>query len=302
MVTGVRIARRLVDVRVTGLAAEMTFYALLSLWPLLVALGSSLGFLERFIGTAEVQRLEGALVGALDAVFSTEITEDVLSPLVQGLLQQERAGVALGGFLLALTLAGRVFRGVIRALDAAYRVEDRRGIVALWLLSVLFSLGAIATFTSILSLVVVGPLLGGGRQIAGWLGLGPLFEFAWRLVRWPAVFIVATLFLTLLYHAGPNVESRWKHSFPGAVVGVVGIALVAVGLRFYLETVGAQGPQIEGADEAVALAAQVIGAVLATLLWFWLSSIALLVGGAVNAELSRPYQAHDSGRGTPVPD
>lgn len=281
-----RIAGRFLDVRVMGLAAEMTFYAVLSLIPLLGAMGASLGFLERFIGPAETLRVEAAIILALETIFSQEATTEVITPLVQGLLRQERAGFALGGFLVSLFFASRVFRSAIDTLDSAYSVEERRGTVAVWTLGFAFSVGAVVVGTLVLSMVVVGPLLGGGHAIAGRLRLGTVYQVAWAVARWPAVFAIGAAFLALFYRAGPNVRNTWRQSLPGAVFGMAGLLIVALGLRYYLQLTGLQSPEIEDADDAVAVALQVIGALMAALFWIWLSSIVLLTGGVVNAEVS----------------
>jgi membrane protein len=130
----------------------------------------------------------------------------VIAPLVQGLLRQERTGFALFGFLVSLFFASRIFRSVIGTLDAAYRVEKPRGVLSMWLLGMMFALFAVVVATTILSLVVVGPLFGGGWAIANWLGFGAAFEAAWAVARRPVVFAVAAAFLAFLYHVGPNVS------------------------------------------------------------------------------------------------
>ncbi len=283
----VRLVERFLSVRVTGLAAEMTYYALLSIFPLTAALGASLGFLERFIGRAQVENVEATLISGLATVFSTEVTDELVTPMVQGLLAQERAGFALGGFLISLFLASRVFRSAIDTLDAAYQVDERRGAIALWSLGFVFALLAILTAVSMLTMVVVGPLLGGGRALASALGLGTAFEAVWTFARWPAVAAIAIAFLSLLYRVGPNVRNSWRQSYPGAVFGFVALILIAIGFRLYLEVVGTASPGIADAEEAVNIAAQGFGVLLAALLWLWLSAIAVLTGGVLNAELSR---------------
>jgi membrane protein len=289
-VLAVRVVERFLDVRVMGLAAEMTYYALLSVFPLIGALGASLGFLERFIGPESIEEVQAAVLLSLDVVFSPEVTAEVVAPMVEGLLTQERAGFAIGSFLVSLFLASRVFRSAIHTLDVAYRVEEGRGTVALWTLGFLFSLGAIVTATTVVSMVVVGPLLGSGREIATWLGLGAAFEIVWFLARWPVVFLVATAFLTILYRAGPNARNTWRQSLPGAVFGMVMLILVAIGFRMYLGIIGLDTPDIRDAEEAVAVGAQFVGAIMAALLWLWLSGTVILTGGVVNAELSRLRQ------------
>jgi membrane protein len=273
-----------------GLAAEMTYYALLSIFPLTAALGASLGFLERLIGSEDVEQVENMIIATLSTIFSAELTDDLVAPMIQGLLQQERAGFAVGGLLISLFLASRVFRSAIDTLDAAYRVEERRGTIALWSVGFLFSVGAILTAIALLSMVVVGPLLGGGRAIAEALRLGLVFELGWTILRMPTVFLIAAAFLTVLYRTGPNVRNTWRQAYPGAVFGVVALLLVAIGFRLYLGVVGTSAPGFEGAEEAVNIAAQSIGALLAALLWLWLSAMAILAGGVFNAELSRLRQ------------
>jgi membrane protein len=278
---------RFLGVRVMGLAAEMTYYALLSVFPLVGALGAGLGFMERLVGPGAAAEAEAAIVGGLHAVFATEVTQEIFAPMVHGLLRSERGGFAAGSFLVALFLASRVFRSAIHTLDVTYRVEEWRGTVALWGLGMAFSLGAVVTGVAVLSMVVVGPLLGGGRAIAEWLRLGGAFEVLWAVARWPVVFLLATGFLATLYRFGPNVRNRWGQTLPGALFGVAGVVLVSVGFRAYLGVAGAGGPEVGDAEEAVALAAQVVGAGLASLLWLWLVSMVVLTGGVVNAEVSR---------------
>jgi membrane protein len=282
------------DVRVMGLGAEMAYYSLVSLIPLVAALGAGLGLLERLLGADRAGEVEDAMIRSLQGVFSPELTTDVLEPLVRGLIAEERAGLALGGLVLTLWFAGGSFRAVIRALDEAYRVPERRGMVAQWGIAFLLTLGAVVVTTVLLAAVVVGPLLGVGRWLAGELGVGGAYELAWTLGRWPVVFAVATAYLAWVYHAGPNVRMRWRDCLPGAVFGTVSAVLIAAGLRLYLELAGPQVPQIGDPQEAVQIASQTIGAVLAVVLWLWLTSCAVLTGGILNAELAK-----DSPEGVP---
>jgi membrane protein len=291
---GVRFVQGFLDARVMGLAAEMTYYALLSLFPMVGALGASLGFAERLFGAEQALAMEAAIIAALDLIFSADVTADLVAPLVHGLLREERAGFAIGGLLVSLFFASRVFRSAIDTLDSAYRVEERRGTLQLWGLGLAFSLSAVVVAVTVLSMVVVGPLLGGARAIALWLRLGEAFEWSWRIARWPVVFAIATGFLTLLYRFGPNVRNTWRESLPGAVFGMLILVLVAIGFRVYIATTGLQSPVISDADDAVLLALEAFGALMAALLWLWLSGMVLLSGGVLNAELSRL-------RGTPPP-
>jgi membrane protein len=291
---GVRVVQRFMDVRVMGLAAEMTYYALLSIFPLIGAVGASLGFMERLLGAEQAVAIEAAILSSLDLVFSREATGDVLAPIVAGLMREERAGFAVGSFLVTLFLASRIFRSAIDTLDGAYRVEERRSFLQLWGLGLLFALCAVLVGVILVAMLVVGPLLGGGRAIAEWLGLGAAFEWIWAFARFPVLLVAATAFLSLLYRFGPNARLPWRASLPGALFGMLTLILVATGFRLYIDATGLQSPQIADADDALLLALQAFGALMAVLLWVWLSAMVILTGGVVNAELRR--LVHDSAR------
>lgn len=283
----VRTVRRFVDVRITGLAAEMTYYVVLSLLPLLTAIGAGLGLLERFLGSEVVEDLQRAMVSSVEAVFTEDLMADVVTPTIETLLREERAGLAIGGLLVSIVVASRVFRAAIRALDDAYDVPERRNIVQQWLLSLGFMAGAVVVVTVSLALVVVGPLLGGGQQIAEWLGVGDAFRWAWSIGRWAVVAAVSVGFLMWLYRSGPNVENRWRGCLPGALVATVGLIAVAVGFQAYLGVTGPTVPDVDAGDQGVLLTLQLLGILAATLLFVWLSNITVLLGGVINAEWSR---------------
>lgn len=283
----VRCARRISHVRVTGLAAEMTYYALISILPLVTAFGAALGSLERFVGQDRVDQIQSTVVDQVVRVFDHQIGADVLAPLVEGLLGQERTGVAIGGTVVALWLASRMFRAAIRALDDAYTVEERRSFVQQVMLGLALALGAVLTLVVLLSMLVIGPLLGGGEEIADLFGLGSVFTSAWELLRWPAVVLLAVGFLALLYRYGPNVSTTWQRCLPGAVGGTIGLLVVALGFQVYLGAAGSSVPGEDAATQTVAIAAQTIGAILAAVLWLWVSSIVILAGGVLNAEVQR---------------
>lgn len=283
----VRAWRRFIDVRITGLAAEMTYYALISLIPLVTAVGATLGFAERLLGEEQVERVEDGAVAALGVVFEDELTREVLAPMVRGLLREERAGIAVGGLVVALWLASRVFRAAIRALDDTYAVPERRGLLTQWGIGLALALGAVLTLVVVLVMLVLGPLVGVGTRTAGWLGIEDELATTWAVLRWPLAVVVCVLFLLLLYRHGPNVRNRYRDCLPGAVVGTAALVAVAVGFQAYLATVGTGGPDVGEPGSPVAVAGQVIGVILAGVLWLWLSSIVLLSGAVLNAELIR---------------
>lgn len=273
--------------RVTGLAAEMAFFALLSLFPLLVAIGAGLGYLEDLVGPADISRAEEGVIRGVAVMFGTDLTGEVIEPFVRGVLGQQRGGLAVGSLVLTLYVASRVFTATIRALDLAYNVDERRGLIVQRGLAILFALGAVVVFVLMLAFMVVGPMLGGGRLLAARLRLGDAFAVAWSVGRWPVLVVLVIGFLSLLYWWGPHVDNRWRECLPGAVLGVVLWVVVSLSFRLYLQAGGGpQTPQFGDEQEALRLAGRLVGAVVASVLWIYLSGLSILVGGELNAELA----------------
>src|SRR5699024_976297 len=111
-----------------------------------------------------------------------------------------------------------------------------------YVLGIALAMGAVVTLLVVLALVVIGPLLGDGREIADRFGLGTAFEVAWSVARWPVLGVVSATYLTILYRYGPNVRTTWRHCLPGAVVGTIGLVLVAGGFAVYLDLAGPTAP------------------------------------------------------------
>lgn len=287
--------------RLSGLAAEMAFFSLLSVVPLVVALGASLGWLERVVGSDAVATSRGTVLAAISTVFSQATAQDVMRPLVRGLLEEQRGGVALSGVVLALWLASRVFTATIRALDLAYNIEERRGPLVQRLLALLLAVVAVIVASLILVLSVLGPLLGTAGDIARRLGLGGAFTFAWQAARWPLLALVAVGFFATVYRLAPNIRTTWRQALPGAFLGV-GLWLSASALlRVYLAAFGSPVVRFAAGTEAAALLA-VVGAVVAAVIWTYVSGLALLVGGELNAVLlSAEAATPDAERARPAP-
>jgi membrane protein len=261
--------------RVTGLAAEMSFFALLAVFPMLLALAAALGSLEVIIGADAAGRAEDAVIEVLERNLTEEGAD-----IVEGarrLFAEGSPGLLTFGLLATLWAGSRGFVGVINALDTAYDVEERRGWVGLRAMALLLSLGTVAVATLLLVVMVLGPLLGTGREVAEAIGAGGAFARTWDLVRQPVAFAVVVAWAATVFHVGPNHASPWRWDLPGAALtGVLWIA-TSVGFRAYLAVAGEGGNLFLGA----------LGGTLVLVLWLYALSIALLVGAELNAVLTR---------------
>ena len=274
-----RVARKSVEHRTTGHAAEMAFFAVLTLVPSTIAVGAALGLSENVIGAHAVDEAELAATQAIRALIGPELTDTAVAPFVHAQLSQPKGGVALGGLLAAWWLSSHLFASTGHALDFAYGVRDRRPTVVDRFIALAFALGSVVMVALTVELMVNGPL---GRR---GMGLGAAYRAGWSLLRWPLLLLIVVCFLVCLYRFSPNVRHHWRDCVPGALVGAVLWICAAVAFRISA-AIGLSGSTGVAADNRdVQLIGQSVGAVVATVLWAYLASIAILLGGEFNAIL-----------------
>lgn len=259
--------------RVTGLAAEVAFFAMLAIFPALLATAAVLGSLDSVAGRELAAQAENAILAALDRIFTNE-AQGVLDT-VRGMFGEDRTGILTLGALGALFAAARGFVGVVRALDVAYDLPERRSWFQLLPTAVVLALGSVAVAAVMLAMLVLGPVLGGGREVAGAIGLGDAFAIFWDFLRAPVAFVALVLWAATVYHRGPDHDTAWRRQLPGALLAATSWLVVSLGFRLYLR-VAAQGNQVFG----------VLGGAMTLLVWLYLLGIGLLLGGELNAILA----------------
>ena len=284
---GAHILRTALRHRVTGPAAEMSFFAMLTLVPLTVAVGAALGQIQRFVGPEKIARGQDAAISLVRVVISPRLTDGVIDPFVRAQLSQQRGGAAIGGLLLTWWLAGRLFAATSRALDAAYHDRHQRLSVHQRLIALGFAFGSVVVVVLTLGIMVDAPFMDEQHALALQFGISRAVATAWYIGRWPVVLVVLVVFLLCLYRFAPSVRHAWRHLLPGAVLGVVLWILAAVAFRVYLGFGSGAPTGVVVSNAEVVLIGRAVGAVVATVLWTYFSSVAILVGNELNAELAR---------------
>ena len=284
---GAHVLRTALRHRVTGPAAEMSFFAMLTLVPLTVAVGAALGQIQRFVGPEKIARGQDAAIALVRVVISPRLTDGVVDPFVRAQLNQQKGGAAIGGLLLTWWLAGRLFAATSRALDTAYEERHRRLSVNQRLIALGFAFGSVVVVVLTLGIMVDAPFLDEHRAVAAQFGVSQALVTAWYLARWPVVLFVLAVFLLCLYRFAPSIRHAWRHLVPGAVLGVLLWILAAVAFRVYLALGRGAPTGVVVNDARVVIIGQAVGAVVATVLWTYFSSVAILVGNELNAELAR---------------
>ena len=259
--------------RVGGLSAEIAFFGLLGLFPAVIVFAAALGSLDVVIGAGAAADTEEWL---LDRVVETFGSDNTLRATIEELFDRSNAGLITAGIVITVYASSRGFTAVVGALDVTYGHEDRRNWISTRVMGFVLTLFTLVVAALVAAMVVVGPLLGGGEEIAERLGAGSAFTTAWVWFRWPMVFVVVVCWAASLYHLAPRRRTPWRTDLPGAVVGTVWWLAVSLGFRVYLDAASS------GMNAVVGL----LGGALSLLIWLYLLAMGLLVGAEINRVLS----------------
>ena len=254
--------------RVTGLAAEAAFFAVLSLPPLIFGLAGSIYFIVRRVDPDQIDYLRERIIELSGQVLTQESVHEVVVPTMNRVLQEPRFDVVSVGFVLALWSGSRALNVFVDTITIMYGLGGRRGIVRTRMLSFTLYVIGLVVGVIVLPLVLAGPRLVDKALPESADLLNPFY--------WPIVIILSIAFLTTLYHLSVPVRTSWRYDIPGAVLAFMIWVLGSYLLRVTLETARTSiyGP---------------LAAPIAVLLWLYLTSLAVLIGAAVNAAFDRVF-------------
>ncbi|WP_279482845.1 YihY/virulence factor BrkB family protein [Aureimonas sp. SK2] len=264
--------------RLMLVAAGMTFYVLLALFPAVTATVSIYGlFTDASNFGDQMQVLSGFLPGG---------AMDIISEQMGRVASKEETKLGLGlafGLGLALWSANAAMKTLFDALNIVYEEEEKRGFIRLTLVSLFFTLCAIVFLIVALAAVVVLPIA------LNFVGLGGIES--WLLVlRWPLLLVVVAGGLSVVYRYGPSRRrARWRWITPGAGLAAVLWVIFSIAFSWYAQNFGSY-------DETYGS----LGAAIGFMTWIWISSMVVLVGAELDAELEH-QTARDSTREPPRP-
>ena len=251
--------------RVTGLAAEAAFFAVLSLPPLFFALAGSIGYVfERFSDT-QIEEVRQTVITLASQALTPQTVDSIVRPTLDEVLSGGRYDVVSIGFVLALWSGSRALNVFVDTITIMYGLGGQRGIVRTRALSFLLYVLGMLTGVITIPLVVAGPTL-----IRRWLP--DRFDFL-NALYWPTVLLLGILFLATLYHVSVPVRNAWRFNLPGAVFTMFCWVFGSALLRLVLVGTAQGSTSIYGP----------LAAPIAVLLWLYLLAIAILIGAALNA-------------------
>ena len=252
--------------RVTGLAAEAAFFAILSLPPLVFGLAGAVGFVaQRFeVTTLAEFRLE--VLALSSRLLAPSAVEEVIAPTLDDVLSSGRFEIISIGFVIALWSGSRALNVVVDTVTIMYGLAGQRSILRTRALSFSLYLVFLVSAVILLPLVLAGPDLVDALLPQRLEAVGHLY--------WPVVLLGSVAMLATLYHLAVPVRTPWRSDLPGAALTLLlwlaGSALLRLVLGLSIGTTSIYGP---------------LAAPIAVLVWLYLICLALLVGAAFNASL-----------------
>jgi membrane protein len=256
-----------------GLAAQLAYYFFLSVFPALLVVVALTSVFPRHL-LDQILEWFGS--------FTPPDVLQIVSTQIQLITKSGHTGLLTFGALGALWSSSSAMNATIDTLNRAYGIQEARPwwkVQSLALvLTIIMSIFVLVAFT----LVVAGPEI--AEQIAARHGLGVVFEWTWKILQWPVIFLLISEGFAIVYYLAPDAEQLWPWILPGAHLATALWLLLSLGFRFYVTHFG-QYNKMYGA----------IGGVIVMLLWFYLSGLVLLFGAEFNSEIEHasPYGKAD---------
>lgn len=254
------------------LAASLTYYGVLSLFPALLALVSLLGIF------GQPEKTTAALLDIVQGI-APGSTVDMIRQPVEELTTSPAAGFALViGLATALWSASGYVGAFGRAMNRIYEIDEGRGFVKLRGTMLGVTLLAVVIVALLAAMLVIsGPV---AEAVGGVLGLGGMFLTVWNIAKWPVIVLLVIVIIAVLYYATPNVrQPKFRWMSIGSFIALMAFVLASLGFGFYVANFSSYD-KTYGA----------IGGVIVMLLWLWILNMSLLFGAEFDAEMERGRQ------------
>ncbi|MFT9596861.1 YihY/virulence factor BrkB family protein [Mesobacillus sp.] len=246
--------------RATGLAAQQAYYYMLALFPLLILLIAIVPYLN--IDPQKAINVVNQLLPSQSA--------ELLRDNVVKLVSERNGGLLTFGIIGTIWSASSGMNAFIKAMNIAFDVKETRSFIKARLVSIMLTLGLILAFVVALLLPVFGKVI--LDTVQSIIQIPEPFDIVFNIVRWVVAIVVMAAVLAGLYRVAPNKHYPFKHVIPGAIFATVVWQLISLGFSFYVSNFGNYSATYGS-----------IGGVIVLMLWLFLTGLALVLGGEINA-------------------
>ena len=259
--------------RCTDLAAAMTYFAVLSVFPGLLAVVSLLGVVGQGEATTRT------IIEMLERLGAPENAVSLIEGPINQLTTSTAAGLTLAvGVIGAVWTASGYVRSFGRAMNNIYEVPEGRPIWKLYPIMLGITLSLIITVVLMMLLLLLSGQV--AETLGSMIGLGDTALQTWNIAKWPVMVLLVVFMIALLYYATPNVrQPKFRWISIGAFVAILVMAAATAGFGFYVSNFGNYNATYG-----------TIGGVIVLLLWIWIMNVVLLFGAELDAEIERGRQ------------
>jgi membrane protein len=243
-----------------GLSAQMAYYFLLSMFPLLIFLFTLLPYLP-------IPQQD--LLEIIRGVAPAEVLE-LLEKNLKDIMSSRHSGLLSFGIIGTIWSSSNGINAVVKAFNKAYNVKETRSIFVSSLMGIILTLGMILVFI----VAIILPFFGKEIGIYFFSEMGYKFQFLklWAMLRWFISAIMLFLIFTGLYWIAPNTKLRCRSAFAGAAFSTVGWIFASVALSFYVNNFS-----------NFSITYGSIGAIIVLMLWLYITAFIIVLGGEINA-------------------
>jgi len=245
-------------------AASLAYYFFLALFPALL-------FVVSLASLLPVQHMIDRIVTMLSRVAPGDVVAIARQQFVQ-ITRQPHRGVLTLSLVAALWSTSSGMTAIVETLNQAYHITESRPWWRVRVTAIALTLALTIATLIAFALVMVGPTA--AQHAADWLALGPLFGWTWTIVRWPAAFALTVTAVGCIYHFAPDTRHEWVWITPGSVTATAIWLLISLAFKWYVSHFG-EYQKTYGA----------IGGVMVALLWFYFTSLAILLGAQLDATI-----------------
>jgi len=264
---------------VLSLAAQQAYFFFFALFPALLAVISIASFFP-------IDTLMNDVIGMMARVAPPDVIDILRGQLLQ-IADSNAGGLLTFAFLVTIWSSSSAVVSIVATLNTAYDITESRPWWKVRMVAIALTLGIAVFILASMALIVAGPAL--AAKVAASVGLGSAFVTVWSILQWPVVFMLVSTGIGALYYFAPDAEQTWSWTTPGAILAALIWLIVSLGFKVYVA-------QFASYNETYGA----IGGVMVLLLWLYLSSVAVLTGAEMNAEIEHA-SPHGKAPGEKVP-
>lgn len=243
-----------------ALGAQLAYYLILSFFPFLLFLLTIVGFSR--LNTAEI------LVG-LSTILPISVYGLIETTVVE-VVETQNAGLLGASLILTIWSASSGFRAVIKGLNKAYDIKEKRTFIKRAIVGIVFTLALVLVIMLTLAMLVFGEIL--GEQLLKIVPFKEVIKSIWNISRYLIVVSMMVLIFAYIYRYTPAKKVPWREVYSGAIVSTLGWIIVSLGFSYYINNI-ANYSRLYGS----------VGAVFILMTWLYITSIILILGAEINS-------------------